>query len=70
MAQNPDRKVAYMPFFVGDEGTGKGVIIIKLLLPLFGKCGLHCKYQCCCPVLLNKFDATMEFKSVVFVDEG
>ena len=36
VAQNPDRKIAYMPFFVGDEGTGKGVIITKLLLPMFG----------------------------------
>ncbi|KAL0021636.1 hypothetical protein WJX77_002741 [Trebouxia sp. C0004] len=41
MAQNPGRKFAYMPFFVGDEGTGKGVIITKLLLPLFGKCRLR-----------------------------
>ena len=43
VAQNPDRKIAYMPFFVGAEGTGKGVIITKLLLPFFGKCGLHCE---------------------------
>ena len=51
VAQNPDRKIAYMPCFVGDEGTGKGVIITKLLLPLFGKCCLHYVY-CVLLVLL------------------
>lgn len=49
VAQHPDKKIGYMPFFVGDECTGKGVILSKLLLPLFGKCGLHCEY---CVLLL------------------
>ncbi|DBA95159.1 TPA: hypothetical protein ACH3X1_015712 [Trebouxia sp. C0004] len=63
MAQNPGRKFAYMPFFVGDEGTGKGVIITKLLLPLFGKCTNFDSVTC-------KFHAAIEFKSIVCVDEG
>ncbi|DBA94307.1 TPA: hypothetical protein ACH3X1_001919 [Trebouxia sp. C0004] len=56
-----------MPFFVGDEGTGKGVIITKLLLPLFGNCGLHCTNF---DSVTYNFNAAMEFKSVVFVNEG
>ena len=56
VAQNPDRKIAYMPFFVGDEGTGKGVIITKLLLPLFGKCALHCEFYGVATCLLCDFN--------------
>ena len=37
------------PICIGPEGSGKGIILSHLLLPLFDKCGLHC----------NKFDTTL-----------
>jgi hypothetical protein len=67
ICQQPDRKIGYMPFFVGAEGTGKGVIIVKLLLPLFGKCGLHATNF---DSVTEKFNSAMEYKSLVVVDEG
>ena len=67
VAQKLDQKISYMPFFVGDENTGKGVILSKLLLPRFGKCGLHCTNF---DSITCKFNAAMKFKSLVFVDEG
>lgn len=90
VAQHPDQKIAYMPFFVRDEGTGKAVILSKLLLPLlFGKCGLHCEYchfaagtthlnathklfAACTNFdsVTCKFNDAIEFKILIFVDEG
>ena len=55
-----------MAIFIGLEGSGKGIILAHLLLPLFDKCGLHCNFD----AVTDRFNAVMEHKVFVLVDEG
>ena len=56
-----------MPIFIGLEGSGKGIILAHLLLQLLDKCGLHCTNF---DAVTNRFNAAMEHKVFVSVDEG
>ena len=54
-----------MPIFIGDQGTGKGIILGNLLIKIFDKLGIHCTNF---GSVTQKFNS--DFKSFVFVDEG
>lgn len=56
-----------MPIFIGDQGTGKGIILGNLLVKIFDKLAIHCPNF---GSVTQKFNSDMEFRSCVFVDEG
>lgn len=53
--------------FIGDQGTGKGIILGALLVRMFDKLAIHCTNF---GSVVNKFNSDLEYKSYVFVDEG
>lgn len=42
VAKYPNKKIGWMPIFIGDQGTGKGIILGNLLIKIFDKLGIHC----------------------------
>ncbi|DBA92230.1 TPA: hypothetical protein ACH3X1_015937 [Trebouxia sp. C0004] len=42
VAMYPNKKIGGMPIFIGDQGTGKGIILGNLLIKIFDKLGMHC----------------------------
>jgi len=56
-----------MPIFIGDQGTGKGIVLGNLLIKIFDKLEIHCTNF---GSDTQKFNSDLEYKSFVFVDEG
>ncbi len=54
-----------MPLFIGDQGTGKGIILGALLVKIFDKLAIHCTNF---GSVTTKFNSDLEYKSYVFVD--
>lgn len=50
--------------FIGDQGTGKGVILGNLLIKIFDKLGIHCTNF---GSVTNEINPNLEFKSFVLV---
>ncbi|KAL0043400.1 hypothetical protein WJX79_003619 [Trebouxia sp. C0005] len=67
VAKYPNKKIGWMPIFIGDQGTGKGIILGNLLIKIFDKLGIHCTNF---GSVTQKFNSDLEFKSFVFIDEG
>ena len=67
VAKYPNKKIGWMPIFIGDQGIGKGIILGNLLIKIFDKLGIHCTNF---GSVTQKFNSDLEFKSFVFVDEG
>ena len=51
--------------FIGDQGTGKGIILGALLVRMFDKLAIHCTNF---GSVVNKFNSDLEYKSYAFVD--
>jgi len=53
-----------MPFFIGEQGSGKGIILGGLMVKMFDTLGLHATDF---GSVIGKFNSDMMFKCLVFI---
>ena len=64
VVRKPNVKTKRMPFFIGEQGSGKGIILSGLMVKMFGGLGLHATNF---DSVTGKFNSDMMFKSLVFI---
>ncbi len=64
VVKHPNKKTGWMPFFIGPQGSGKGIILAGLMVKMFEGLGLHATNF---DSVTGKFNSDMMFKSLVFI---
>ena len=64
VVKHPNMKTGWMPFFIGPQGSGKGIILAGLMVKMFEGLALHATNF---DSVTGKFNSDMMFRSLVFI---
>lgn len=64
VVNHPNKKTGWLPFFIGPQGSGKGIILAGLMVKMFEGLGLHATNF---DSVTGKFNSNMMYKSLVFI---
>jgi len=64
VVKHPNKKIGWMPFFIGEQGSGKGIILGGLMVKMFDKLGLHATNF---GSVTGQFNSDLMLKCLVFI---